>query len=124
MLALFPEELLIGAAWPAATISGRLAELKPGRQARSSRRWPFDDFCERGPEGCDASGRFSSQVQGQNGRFAVYFAPSAVSAGASQWLGEFETSRMRWRQPTVTSLRTSTAGSRHGSPTPIGAESG
>lgn len=41
--------------------------------------------------GCDATGRFYAQVQGQNGRFGVYFAPWAVSPGGSQWLGGFGT---------------------------------
>ncbi len=32
-----------------------------------------------------------AQVQGQNGRYGVYFAPWAVSDDASQWLEGFET---------------------------------
>jgi hypothetical protein len=32
-----------------------------------------------------------AQVQGQNGRYGIYFAPWAVSDGASQWLDGFET---------------------------------
>ena len=40
--------------------------------------------------GHDASGRFYAQVQGHNGRYGVYFAPWAVSDGASQWLDGFE----------------------------------
>jgi hypothetical protein len=39
----------------------------------------------------DATGRFRAQVQGQNGRYGVYFAPWALSDGASQWLAGFDT---------------------------------
>jgi hypothetical protein len=42
-------------------------------------------------KGRDEAGRFCAQVQGQNGRYGIYFAPWAVSDGASQWLGGFET---------------------------------
>ena len=41
--------------------------------------------------GYDATGRFMCQVQGQNGRYGVYFAPWAVSDRGSQWLDGFET---------------------------------
>jgi hypothetical protein len=30
-------------------------------------------------------------VQGQNGRYGIYFAPWAVSDGVGQWLNGFET---------------------------------
>ena len=41
--------------------------------------------------GYDASGRFYAQVQGQNGRYGVYFAPWAVSDSSSQRLDGFDT---------------------------------
>ena len=41
--------------------------------------------------GYDASGRFYAQVQGQNGRYGVYFAPWAVSDSGGQRLDGFDT---------------------------------
>jgi hypothetical protein len=41
--------------------------------------------------GHDATGRFYAQVQGQNGRYGIYFAPWAVNDAASQWRDGFET---------------------------------